>query len=164
VPPPSRVAAIGGDRGEADVLGGGEHPADLKSFGVSQLVGVQLREFSISAPAPERLLGPLSDPGEGAVWSDRCGQHRRPVALTGLELPARIDADLHPKEPRWPVGSLARRFEPYILHSEEPDRDPLNTNTALIVNVPLAYTFYALPVVLPKHRTLGLAPVLFGFL
>jgi hypothetical protein len=40
----------------------------------------------------------------------------------------------------------------------------LNTNTALIVNVPLAYAFYALPVVFPKHRVPGIAPVMFGFL
>ena len=34
----------------------------------------------------------------------------------------------------------------------------------MIVNVPLAYTFYALPVVFPKERVLGIAPVMFGFL
>jgi hypothetical protein len=33
----------------------------------------------------------------------------------------------------------------------------------MIINVPLAYTFYALPVVFPRKRWLGLAPVLFGF-
>jgi hypothetical protein len=30
--------------------------------------------------------------------------------------------------------------------------------------VPLAYTFYALPIAFPEHRVLGIAPVLFGFL
>jgi hypothetical protein len=50
-----------------------------------------------------------------------------------------------------------------VFHSDRPDRYPLNTNTALIVNVPLAYTFYVLPMVFSKPRWLGLAPALFGF-
>ena len=61
-------------------------------------------------------------------------------------------------------GYFPGQFNAGVLHSKQPDRYPLNTNTALIVNVPLAYTFYALPIALPKHRVLGIAPVMFGFL
>jgi len=50
-----------------------------------------------------------------------------------------------------------------MFHSDQPDRYPLNTNTALIVNVPLGYAFYALPLAFPKKRWLGIATVLFGF-
>ena len=50
-----------------------------------------------------------------------------------------------------------------MFHSDQPDHYPLNTNIALIINVPLAYAFYAVPVVMPNKRWLGLAPVLFGF-
>jgi hypothetical protein len=60
-------------------------------------------------------------------------------------------------------GYFPGQFNGGIFHSDQPDRYPLNTNAALIINVPLAYTFYALPIVFPKKRWLGLAPVLFGF-
>ena len=43
------------------------------------------------------------------------------------------------------------------------DGYPLNTNSALIVNAVVGYPFYLLPVLFPKRRSLGLAPVLFGF-
>ena len=85
----------------------------------------------------------------------------RPQTLAALNLAA---LTVHQYEEYEDPGFFPGQFNGGILHSEEPDRYPLNTNTALIVNVPLAYTFYALPIVLPKHRTLGLAPVLFGFL
>jgi hypothetical protein len=44
-----------------------------------------------------------------------------------------------------------------------PDRYPLNQNNAFFMNVPLAYTFYLIPVFLPDVVWLGLAPVVFGF-
>jgi hypothetical protein len=50
-----------------------------------------------------------------------------------------------------------------IFKSEKPDRYPLNTNSALIVNAVVGYPFYLLPVLFPKRRSLGLAPVLLGF-
>jgi hypothetical protein len=50
-----------------------------------------------------------------------------------------------------------------VFKSDKPDRYPLNTNSALIVNAVVGYPFYLLPVLFPKRRSLGLAPVLFGF-
>ena len=50
-----------------------------------------------------------------------------------------------------------------IFKSDKPDRYPLNTDSAMIVNAVLGYPFYVLPVLFPKWRSLGLAPVLFGF-
>ena len=50
-----------------------------------------------------------------------------------------------------------------VFKSDKPDRYPLNTNSALIVNAAVGYPFYLLPVLFPKRRSLGLAPVLFGF-
>ena len=49
-------------------------------------------------------------------------------------------------------GFFPGQFNRGVLHSDQPDRYPLNTNTALIVNVPLAYTFYVLPIAFPKKR------------
>src|SRR5215210_5962509 len=50
-----------------------------------------------------------------------------------------------------------------VFKSDKPDRYPLNTNSALYVNAVAGYPFYLLPVLCPKRRSLGLAPVLFGF-
>jgi hypothetical protein len=50
-----------------------------------------------------------------------------------------------------------------LFKSDKPDRYPLNTNTALIANTAFGYPFYVLPLLFPKRRSLGLAPVLFGF-
>ena len=49
-----------------------------------------------------------------------------------------------------------------VFKSDKPDRYPLNTNSALIVNAGVGYPFYLLPVLFPKRRSLGLSPVLFG--
>ncbi len=85
----------------------------------------------------------------------------RPRALAALNFAA---LTFHQYEEYEDPGYFPGQFNAGVLHSEEPDRYPLNTNTAMIVNVPLAYTYYALPIVLPKNRTLGIAPVLFGFM
>jgi Protein of unknown function with HXXEE motif len=50
-----------------------------------------------------------------------------------------------------------------VFKSDKPNRYPLNTNSALIVNAAVGYPFYLLPVLFPKRRSLSLAPVLFGF-
>jgi Protein of unknown function with HXXEE motif len=89
--------------------------------------------------------------------------HRRmskPQLLSALNMVALL---VHQYEEYEDPGYFPGQFNGGVFHSDEPDRYPLNTNTALIINVPLAYAFYALPVALPKQRWLGLAPVLFGF-
>lgn len=85
----------------------------------------------------------------------------KPQTLSALNLAA---LTAHQYEEYEDPGYFPGQFNGGIFHSTQPDRYPLNTNTALIVNVPLAYTFYALPIVFPKHRVLGIAPVMFGFL
>ena len=59
-------------------------------------------------------------------------------------------------------GYFPGQFNGGVFNSEEPDRYPLNTNTALCVNTAFAYPFYIAPVLFPKNRWLGLGPVLFG--
>jgi hypothetical protein len=66
------------------------------------------------------------------------------------------------EEYAWPGGM------PWILNEVSkpggpPDRYPLNQNNAFFMNVPLAWTFYLLPVFFPAVVWLGLAPTLFGF-
>jgi hypothetical protein len=67
------------------------------------------------------------------------------------------------EEYAWPGG------EPWIINEvmqpkgNRPDRYPLNQNNAFVINVPLAYSFYLIPVFFPDTVWVGLAPVLFGF-
>lgn len=63
----------------------------------------------------------------------------------------------------WPGG------EPAIMNmvlqpSPHPNRYPLNQNSAMLVNVMIAYGFYLVPVFFPTVVWLGLAPVLMGIL
>jgi hypothetical protein len=61
------------------------------------------------------------------------------------------------EEYAWPGG------EPWIINEvmqpkgNRPDRYPLNQNNAFIINVPLAYSFYLLPVFFPEAVWVGLA-------
>src|ERR671927_534100 len=106
-----------------------------------------------------RVGGLLGMAGAGALALT----HQRlskPQALAASNLLALF---AHQYEEYEDPGYFPGQFNAGVLHSDQPDRYPLNTNTALIVNVPLAYTFYALPIVFPRKRWLGLAPVLFGF-
>jgi hypothetical protein len=67
------------------------------------------------------------------------------------------------EEYAWPSG------EPWIINEvmqpkgSRPDRYPLNQNNAFFINVPLAWSFYLVPVFFPQVVWAGLAPVMFGF-
>ena len=61
-------------------------------------------------------------------------------------------------DPGWFPGQFNRG----LFRSDSPRNYPLNTNTALCVNTAFAYPFYVAPVLFPKNKWLGLAPVLFG--
>ncbi|MFK4302897.1 MULTISPECIES: HXXEE domain-containing protein [unclassified Paenibacillus] len=66
------------------------------------------------------------------------------------------------EEYRWP-GYFAGLFNNVMFKSETPDRYPLNTQSAMIINVLIAYVFYLLPILFPRVVWLGLAPVFMGF-
>lgn len=66
------------------------------------------------------------------------------------------------EEYRWP-GYFAGLFNNVMFKSEAPDHYPLNTQSAMIINVAIAYVFYLLPVWFPQVIWLGLAPVFMGF-
>ena len=67
------------------------------------------------------------------------------------------------EEYAWPGG------EPWIINEvmqpkgSRPDRYPLNQNNALVINVPMAWSFYLMPVFFPAAIWVSLAPVVFGF-
>lgn len=66
------------------------------------------------------------------------------------------------EEYRWP-GYFGGLFNGVIFRSEHPERYPLNTQSAMIINLGIAYLFYLLPVFVPHLIWLGLAPVFMGF-
>ncbi|MGO4953416.1 HXXEE domain-containing protein [Paenibacillus sp. DRB1-1] len=66
------------------------------------------------------------------------------------------------EEYRWP-GYFAGLFNNVMFKSDTPDHYPLNTQSAMIINVAIAYVFYLLPVWFPQVVWLGLAPVFMGF-
>lgn len=62
------------------------------------------------------------------------------------------------EDPGWFPG----QFNKGVFKSEDPAHYPLNTNSALCVNTAFAYPFYLAPVLFPKNKWVGIAPVLFG--
>ncbi|BDB45258.1 HXXEE domain-containing protein [Mycobacterium kiyosense] len=54
------------------------------------------------------------------------------------------------------------QFNRGLFNSDQPRNYPLNTQTAMCINTAVAYPFYALPVLFPKVKWLGIGPVLFG--
>ncbi|MCU5505138.1 HXXEE domain-containing protein, partial [Bacillus cereus] len=66
------------------------------------------------------------------------------------------------EEYRWP-GYFAGLFNVVIFKSDIPDRYPLNTQSAMVINILITYVFYLLPVFFQNIIWLGLAPILMGF-
>jgi hypothetical protein len=59
-------------------------------------------------------------------------------------------------------GYFPGQFNGGIFKSDQPRNFPLNTHTAMCINTAIAYPVYALPLVFPKVKWLGIGPVLFG--
>ncbi|CAI8764405.1 HXXEE domain-containing protein [Brevibacillus sp. IT-7CA2] len=66
------------------------------------------------------------------------------------------------EEYRWP-GYFAGLFNGLIFKSSHPERYPLNPQSAMIINLVIAYVFYLVPLLFPTVIWLGLAPILMGF-
>jgi uncharacterized protein with HXXEE motif len=60
-------------------------------------------------------------------------------------------------------GYFPGQFNRGLFKSDSPRNYPLNPQTAMVINTCLAYPFYLAPVLFPKRRWLGLAPVLVGW-
>lgn len=66
------------------------------------------------------------------------------------------------EEYRWP-GYFGGLFNIVIFKSEQPKHYPLNPQSAMIINLIIAYVFYLLPVFFPDIIWLALAPIFMGF-
>ncbi|MGH3339306.1 MAG: HXXEE domain-containing protein [Propionibacteriaceae bacterium] len=87
------------------------------------------------------------------------GKTGRPRALAALNFGALL---LHQYEEYVDPGWFPGQFNHGVFKSKTPRNYPLNTNSALCVNTVFAYPFYIAPILFPKIKWLGLAPVLFG--
>jgi hypothetical protein len=59
-------------------------------------------------------------------------------------------------------GYFPGQFNRGMFKSDQPRNFPLNTHTAMCINTAIAYPVYALPVLFPRVKWLGMGPVLFG--
>ncbi|MCC5468633.1 HXXEE domain-containing protein [Pelosinus baikalensis] len=66
------------------------------------------------------------------------------------------------EEYRWP-GYFPGIFNIVIFKSTNPERYPLNSQSAMVINILIAYIFYLIPVFFVDKIWLGLAPILMGF-
>ncbi|WP_378956138.1 HXXEE domain-containing protein [Pelosinus sp. sgz500959] len=66
------------------------------------------------------------------------------------------------EEYRWP-GYFPGIFNVVIFKSSNPDKYPLNSQSAMVINILIAYGFYLLPIFFIDQIWLGLAPVFMGF-
>lgn len=66
------------------------------------------------------------------------------------------------EEYRWP-GYFGGLFNVVLFKSEQPKHYPLNPQSAMIINLVIAYVFYLLPLLWPNTVWLALAPILMGF-
>lgn len=69
---------------------------------------------------------------------------------------------VHQYEEYQDPGYFPGQFNRGVFKSDQPRNYPLNTHNAMCINTAIAYPFYALPVVFPKIKWLGIAPVVFG--
>ncbi len=69
---------------------------------------------------------------------------------------------VHQYEEYQDPGYFPGQFNRGMLKSDHPENYPLNADVAMWINTAIAYPFYALPIVIPKRRWLGMAPALFG--
>jgi hypothetical protein len=84
----------------------------------------------------------------------------RPQILSAANLMALM---AHQYEEYVHPGYFPGQFNRGLFNSESPRSYPLNPQTAMVINTGLAYPFYLAPVLFPKRRWLGLAPVLVGW-
>lgn len=66
------------------------------------------------------------------------------------------------EEYRWP-GYFSGLFNAVLFKSKSPRQFPLNPQSAMIINLIIAYGFYLFPLLFPDVIWLGLAPMLMGF-
>ncbi|RKN44959.1 HXXEE domain-containing protein [Streptomyces hoynatensis] len=97
--------------------------------------------------------------GLGGALALASGRLSRPQLYAALNWGALL---VHQFEEYEDPGYFPGQFNRGLFGSDRPGAYPLNARAALWTNTALAYPFYALPVLLPGRRWLGIAPALLG--
>ena len=95
----------------------------------------------------------------GGATALASGRMSKPQTLSAVNFGALL---IHQYEEYQDPGWFPGQFNRGLFKSDSPRNYPLNTNTGMCINTAIAYPVYIAPVVFPKARWLGLAPVLFG--
>lgn len=95
----------------------------------------------------------------GGATALAAGRMSKPQTLSAVNFGALL---VHQYEEYQDPGWFPGQFNRGLFKSDSPRNYPLNTNTGMCINTVIAYPVYIAPVVFPKVRWLGLAPVLFG--
>lgn len=82
-----------------------------------------------------------------------------PQLISGLNWGALF---VHQYEEYQDPGYFPGQMNRGVYKSDHPENYPLNADVAMWINTAIAYPFYALPILFPKRRWLGIAPALFG--
>jgi Protein of unknown function with HXXEE motif len=95
----------------------------------------------------------------GGTTALAAGRMSKPQTLSAVNFGALL---VHQYEEYQDPGWFPGQFNRGLFKSDSPRNYPLNTNTGMCINTAIAYPVYIAPVMFPKARWLGLAPVLFG--
>jgi Protein of unknown function with HXXEE motif len=95
----------------------------------------------------------------GGATALAAGRMSKPQTLSAVNFGALL---VHQYEEYQDPGWFPGQFNRGLFKSDSPRNYPLNTNTGMCINTAIGYPFYIAPIVFPKVRWLGLAPVLFG--
>lgn len=116
--------------------------------------------FSLSAyRAHWPRIGAVLALGIGGATALAGSKLTKPQVFSALNLGALL---IHQYEEYQAPGYFPGQFNRGLFKSDSPRTYPLNTDIAMWINTAIAYPVYLAPVVFPKTRWLGLAPVLFG--
>jgi uncharacterized protein with HXXEE motif len=116
--------------------------------------------FSLSAYRTHwPRIGAVLAMGVGGVTALAARNLTKPQLLSALNFGALL---VHQYEEYQAPGYFPGQFNRGLFKSDSPRNYPLNTDIVMWINTAIAYPFYLAPVIFPRNKWLGLAPVLFG--
>jgi Protein of unknown function with HXXEE motif len=95
----------------------------------------------------------------GGATALAAGRMSKPQTLSAANFGALL---VHQYEEYQDPGWFPGQFNRGVFKSDSPRNYPVNTHLGMCVNTAIGYPFYIAPILFPKVRWLGLAPVLFG--
>lgn len=95
----------------------------------------------------------------GGATALASGRMSKPQMLSAANFGALL---VHQYEEYQDPGWFPGQFNRGVLKSDSPRNYPVNTHLGMCINTAVGYPFYLAPILFPKVRWLGLAPVLFG--